>query len=100
VAHYQNAGLHTPRYVEPADIFFDGKGGGEFACGCVTGAICGPGDSNAIEFSWDGNNEWTKLVATEGRDSARQLAQRPGLLPNSDEANFLVRPWRTSLTTC
>ena len=43
--------------VEPAYISFDGKGGGEFAFGCVTGAIYGAGDGNAIEFTWDGNDE-------------------------------------------
>ena len=30
-----------PDMVEPAYILFDGKGGGEFAFGCVTGAIRG-----------------------------------------------------------
>ena len=33
-----------PDMVEPAYIQFDGKGGGEFAFGCVTGAIHGAGD--------------------------------------------------------
>jgi len=46
-----------PDMVEPAYILFDGKGGGEFAFGCVTGAIHGAGDGNAIEFSWHGNDE-------------------------------------------
>ena len=40
-----------PDMVEPAYILFDGKGGGEFAFGCVTGTIYGAGDTDAIEFS-------------------------------------------------
>ena len=46
-----------PDMVEPAYILFDGKGGGEFAFGCVTGAIHGAGDSDTIEFDWNGNDE-------------------------------------------
>jgi hypothetical protein len=46
-----------PDMVEPAYILFDGKGGGEFAFGCVTGAIHGAGDSDAIAFDWNGNDE-------------------------------------------
>jgi hypothetical protein len=37
-----------PDIVEPAYILFDGKGGGKFAFGCVTGAIHGAGHSNAM----------------------------------------------------
>jgi len=47
--------------VEPAYILFDGKGGGKFAFGCVTGAIHGAGHSNAIEFAWDGNDEMDEV---------------------------------------
>ena len=43
--------------VEPAYILFDGKCGGEFSFGCVTGAIHGAGDTNAIEFNWNGKDE-------------------------------------------
>jgi hypothetical protein len=46
-----------PDMVEPAYIFFDDEGGGEFAFGCVTGAIHGADDKNAVEFTWDGNDE-------------------------------------------
>ncbi len=60
-----------PDMMEPAYILFDGQGGGEFAFGCVTGAIYGAGDAEAtaVEFTWDGNDEmdsasgggWAKL---------------------------------------
>ena len=39
--HRHDAGYISdyPDMVEPAFILFDGKGGGEFVFGCVTGAI-------------------------------------------------------------
>jgi hypothetical protein len=46
-----------PDMVPLAYTRFDGKSGGEFAFGCVAGAIYGAGDGNAIEFSWQGNDE-------------------------------------------
>jgi len=76
-----------PDMVEPAYIRFDGKGGGEFAFGCVTGHIHGAGDGNAIEFSWDGNDEmdeacgegWAELCLTARSKvkSASTAAMKP-----------------------
>ena len=62
-----------PDMMEPAYILFDGKGSGGFAFGCVTGAIHGAGDGNAIEFSWEGNDEmdeacgdgWAEIQPTQ-----------------------------------
>ena len=87
--------------VEPAYILFDGKGGGEFAFGCVTGAIHGAGDTNAVEFSWIGNDEmdeaqgdgWAELQASGSLKG--QISFRGG-----DEANFIAKPWDTSSTAC
>jgi hypothetical protein len=91
-----------PGMMEPAYILFDGQGGGEFAFGCVTGAIYGAGDAEAtaVEFTWDGNDEmdsasgdgWAKLTpngALKGQISFH----------NGDDANFSARPW-TSSTAC
>src|SRR6516225_3895763 len=76
-----------PDMVEPAYIRFDGKGSGEFAFGCVTGHIHGAGDGNAIEFSWDGNDEmdeacgegWAELCLTARSKvkSASTAAMKP-----------------------
>jgi hypothetical protein len=87
--------------VEPAYILFDGEGGGEFAFGCVTGAIHGAGDTNAVEFSWIGNDEmdeaqgdgWAELQASGSLNG--QISFRGG-----DEANFIAKPWDTSSTAC
>jgi len=88
-----------PDMVEPAYILFDGKGGDEFAFGCVTGAIHGTGDSDAVEFDWNGNYE---LDDASGDGSAE--LQPDGSLKGQicfhghDEADFTARPWKTSST--
>jgi hypothetical protein len=90
-----------PDMVEPAYILLDGKGGGEFAFGCVTGAITGAGDGNSVEFNWEGNDEmdeacgdgWAELQ-TDGSLEG-QICFHGG-----DEADFIARPWKTSSTAC
>jgi hypothetical protein len=95
---------YTPDYpdmVEPAYILFDGKGGGEFAFGCVTGGIYGAGDSDAIEFTWEGNDEMD-----EARGDGCAELQPDGSLEGQicfyggDEADFIAKPWKTSSTAC
>ena len=86
-----------PDMVEPAYILFDGKGCGEFAFGCVTGAIYGAGDSDAIEFTWDGNvacgDGWAELQSNGSIKG--QICFHGG-----DEANFVACPSKTSSTAC
>ena len=43
--------------VEPAYIRFDGKGGGEFAFGCVTAGLYKAGGKSHVEFAWGGSDE-------------------------------------------
>jgi hypothetical protein len=43
--------------MEPAYIAFDGKAGGEFAFGCVTGGLHCRKAPDGVEFTWEGNNE-------------------------------------------
>ena len=90
-----------PDMVEPAYILFDGKGGGECAFGCITGAISAAGDGNAIEFTWDGNDEmdeacgdgWAELQSD--RSLKGQICFHGG-----DEASLTARMWKTSSTAC
>ena len=90
-----------PDMVEPAHILFDGRGGGEFVFGCVTGAISAAGDGNAIEFDWEGNDEmdeacghgWAELQPNGSLEG--QICFRGG-----DDAHFTARPWKTSSPTC
>src|SRR5258707_15802400 len=92
--------LSMPDYVEdypdmmdPAYILFEDHGSGEFAFGRVTGQIFGGGgDTDAVEFSWTGNDE---MHAVQG-DGWAEL-QPDGSLKGQicfrggDEANFIAR---------
>jgi hypothetical protein len=90
-----------PDMVEPAYILFNGKGGGEFAFGCVTGAVHGAGDADTIEFDWTGNDEMD-----EARGDGWAELQSDGSIigqicfHGGDEANFTAKPWKTSSTAC
>lgn len=92
-----------PDMMEPAYVVFDGKGGGEFAFGCVTGAIYGAGDAQAVnvDFSWDGNDEmdpahgdgWAQLLPDGSlKGQIRFLG--------ADEADFTARPWKPFSAAC
>ena len=74
-----------PDMMEPAYILFDGEGGGEFAFGCVTGAIHGAGDAgDAVEFTWDGNDEMDEACGGGWAElAARRLARRRNPLPSA-----------------
>jgi len=89
-----------PDMMEPAYILFAANGSGEFAFGCVTGQIFGGGDTDAVEFSWSGNDE---MDEAEGDGWAE--IQPDGSLNGQicfhggDEANFVARR-ETSSTAC
>jgi hypothetical protein len=95
---------YTPDYadmVEPAYLRFDGKGGGEFAFGCVTGSLYGAGDTDNVAFDWNGSDEMDQV---EG-DGWAELQPDGSLLGqfcvhNGDEIDFIARPWKTSSTAC
>jgi|ERR1700733_14835103 hypothetical protein len=92
-----------PDMMEPAYILFDGEGGGEFAFGCVTGAIFGAGDegANAVEFSWAGNDELDE-ASGDGWAELQPDGSITGQISfhRGDEADFIARPWATSSTAC
>jgi hypothetical protein len=90
-----------PDMVEKAYILFDGKGGGEFAFGCVTGAIHGDGDADAVEFDWTGSDEMDE-AAGDGWAELQPDGSIIGqiCLQGGDEADFTARPWKTSSTAC
>ena len=89
-----------PDMIEPAYLLFEANGSGEFAFGCVTGQIFGGGDTAAVEFSWNGNDEMDEAQG----DGWAEL-QPDGSLKGAicfyggDEANFIARRW-TSSTAC
>ncbi len=90
-----------PDMMEPAYILFDGEGGGEFAFGCVTGAIHGAGNTDNVEFSWAGNDEMDE-AAGDGWAELQPNGSLSGQIcfHNGDEADFIAKPWDTSSTAC
>jgi hypothetical protein len=92
-----------PDMMEPAYILFDGKGGGEFAFGCVTGVFHGAGDAaaTAVNFTWDGNDEMDEACG-DGWAELQPDGSITGQIcfHGGDEANFTARPWKTSSTAC
>ena len=50
-----------PDMVEPAYIWFDGQGSGEFAFGYVTGGIYESGGKEHVEFRWRGSDEMDQV---------------------------------------
>jgi hypothetical protein len=86
-----------PDMMEPAYILFGDHGSGEFAFGCVTGQIFAGGDTDAVEFSWTGNDE-------AGGDGSAELQPDGSLkgqicFDGGDKANFIARR-DTSSTAC
>lgn len=86
---------------EPAYILFDGNGGGEFAFGCVTGALYGAGDGDDVEFTWEGNDEMDEACG-DGWAELQSDGSITGQINfhRGDEAGFTARPWPTSSTAC
>jgi len=90
-----------PDMMEPAYILLDGKGGGRFAFGCVTGSIHVTGTTQNVEFSWDGNNEMDEACG-DGWAKLRSDGSLVGQIcfHQGDEVDFTAHPWKTSSTAC
>lgn len=87
--------------MEPAYILFDGDGGGEFAFGCVTGAIDGSSDTDTIHFTWDGNDEMDEASGNGWAELQSDGSLKGEIcFHGGDEASFTARPWVTSSTAC
>jgi hypothetical protein len=52
--------------MEPAYIAFDGKAGGEFAFGCVTGGLHCRKTPSGVDFTGKATTKWTKCPAMVG----------------------------------
>ena len=87
--------------VEPAYILFDGKGGGEFAFGCVTAALYGAAKANYVEFDWNGSDEMDQVDGDGWADlQADGTLNGQFRFHNGDDIDFIAKPWPTSSTTC
>jgi hypothetical protein len=87
-----------PDTMQPAYILFQADGSGAFAFGCVTGQIWGRGDTDAIDFSWDGADEMDE-VNGDGWAQIQPDGSLTGaiLFHNGDEANFSAKQWTSSI---
>jgi len=89
-----------PDMMEPAYILFE-ETGGEFAFGCVMGSIYGSSDGDAVEFTWDGNDEMD-AASGDGWVALQDDGSLEGQIRfhRGDEIDFIARPWDTSSTAC
>jgi hypothetical protein len=80
--------------MEPAYIAFDGKTGGKFAFGCVTGNLHCRQTSSGISFTWEGNDEMDE-ASGDGWVKLRKDGSLKGEIRfhNGDDSTFKARPW-------
>jgi hypothetical protein len=95
--------VETPGYdmaVAGAYILFD-KVGGEFAVDCLTGSIHGSCDGDAVQFSWEGNDEM-EPASSDGWAELQDDGSLEGeiCLVNGDDIPFIARRSDTSSTAC
>jgi hypothetical protein len=95
--------LETPGYdmtAAGAYILFD-EVGGEFAFDCLTGAIHGSSDGDAVQFDWEGNDEMDP-ASGDGWAELQDDGSLEGEIcrTNGDDIPFIARRSKTSSTAC
>jgi hypothetical protein len=93
--------VETPDYDmgRPAYIVFR-KTGGEFVLGCLIGVIHGSCQGDAVEFTWEGNDEMEPASGTGWADLQDDGSIEGEIsLNNGDDIAFLARR-ATSSTAC
>ena len=80
--------------MEPAHITFDGKSGGEFAFGCVTGGIHCRKTPTGVDFTWQGNDEMDE-ASGDGWAELQKDGSIKGEIRfhNGDNLTFKARSW-------
>jgi hypothetical protein len=80
-----------PDMMGPAYIRF-GVSGGEFAFGCVIGAIHGTIEGDSVDFTWSGSDEMDQIDG-EGWAELQDDGSLEGQIcfHAGDEANFTAR---------
>ena len=100
MARRRDTGLRHGRAGGLSYILLD-QDGGEFAFDCLTGSISGSCKGDAIEFTWQGNDE----MEPANGDGWAELQEDGSLegeicLYNGDDIPFIARRQKTSSTTC
>jgi hypothetical protein len=77
------------------------ESGSEFALDCLTGSIDGTCDGDAVEFTWEGNDEM-EPASGDGWAELQKDGSLEGeiCLHNGDDIPFIARRSRTSSTAC
>jgi hypothetical protein len=83
--------------VGPGFILFDGKGGGEFSFGAVTGSLDCSDTPAGADFTWMGSNEMDE-ASGEGWAELQDDGSLNGEIAfhNGDESSFRARPFSGS----
>jgi hypothetical protein len=95
--------VETPEYdmAGPDSFIVFAKDGGQFALDCLTGSIHGRCEGDAVEFTWDGNDE---MEPAAGRGWAELLddgsLEGEICLDEGDDIPFIARRSATSSTAC
>lgn len=93
--------VETPGYdlARPGSYILFTKNGGDFALDCLTGAMHGRCEGDAIEFAWDGSDE---MVPATGNGLAEKLddgsLEGKISLEGGDDIPFVAR-WLASSST-
>jgi hypothetical protein len=77
--------------VAGAYILFD-EDGGEFAFDCLTGSLHGLCDGDAVQFGWQGNDEWSLPMVTVGpncRMTARSKVKSASLTATTSHSSHV-----------
>jgi hypothetical protein len=93
----------TPEHdmAGPGSYILFAENSGEFASGCLTGVIHGRCEGDAVEFTWDGNDE---IEPASGHGWAEILddgsLEGDICLEGGDDIPFIARRSATSSTAC
>jgi hypothetical protein len=95
--------VETPDHdlAGPGSYILFGARRGEFVLDCLTGSIHGRCEGNAVEFTWDGNDEMEQARG-HGWADLRADGSLEGeiCLHNGDDIPFIARRSKTSSTAC
>ena len=89
-----------PDMMEPAYIHFHGSGSGDFAFGCVTATFTTATDAEAVEFTWQGNDEMDEAQGHGWAELQPDGSLKGQICCHSgDEVDFIAHRWSSS-TAC
>ncbi len=95
--------VETPQYdmAGPGSFIRFDEDGGEFALDCLTGSIHGRCEGDAVEFTWDGNDEMDEASGHGWAELCDDGSLEGEIcLHHGDDIPFIARRSTTSSTAC